>query len=185
MRALKGGINAWYGHQKATVLLVTTPLPSAYAYENLQPYEGRGWCAAEKLMSAIVKDQDALLDLSKLRGDETSVQQIIANGKAARPAPMAPDAFREMLRSGVENGEIKFTNKGDVELVADIYSRAFIDEMSAATKLYYGDLSWTDVHVSTLSSALTAASGSLAQLTVSSHPAEPSPAHQALVCALS
>jgi len=42
-RALRG-INAWYGHQKATTLLVTTPLPNEYKYTNLQPYEFRGWC---------------------------------------------------------------------------------------------------------------------------------------------
>ena len=41
-RALQG-INAWYGHPKTTVLLVTTPLPTGGAHTNRQPYAGRGW----------------------------------------------------------------------------------------------------------------------------------------------
>ena len=47
-RALKG-INAWYGHQKTHVLLVTTDLPTGYDYTNAQPYEGRGWVRSEAL----------------------------------------------------------------------------------------------------------------------------------------
>ena len=40
--ALKG-INAWYGHPKTHVLLVSTPLPTGAPYSNVQPYAGRGW----------------------------------------------------------------------------------------------------------------------------------------------
>ena len=64
-RALNG-INAWYGHPKTYVLLVKTPLPTGHVYTNTQPYEGRGWCVAESLMSGMVKDSQALLDASKL-----------------------------------------------------------------------------------------------------------------------
>ena len=45
------------------VLLVKTPLPTGHAYTNTQEYEGRGWCFAEMLMSSIVKDDTALIDL--------------------------------------------------------------------------------------------------------------------------
>jgi hypothetical protein len=76
-----------------------------------------------------------------------------------------------MLRSGVGDESIKFTNKGDVDVVAAIYKRAFLDEMTAATKLYYPELGWGSAHMATLAAALTYAhaSGSLAQLTVCSH----------------
>jgi len=152
-RALKG-INTWYGHQKTHVLLVTTPLPDAHEYTNMQPYDGRGWCKAERLMSVIVKDTDALIDLSQLQGDESSYAKIIEKGKSNRDPPMAPDAFHAMLTSGVEDGTIKFTNKGDVDLVAHIYKTAFLDEMTAATKLFYIQLDWGDEQVATLSAAL-------------------------------
>ena len=34
-----------------------------------------------------------------------------------------------MLRSGVGDESIKFTNKGDVDVVAGIYKRAFLGEL--------------------------------------------------------
>ena len=152
-RALKG-INAWYGHQKATVLLVTSDLPAGHEYINTQPYEGRGWCVAEKRMSAIVKDQDALIDIRQLTGDEATVKGLIKNGKSKREPPMAPDLFHAMLKNGVTDQSIKFTKAGDVDVVADIYRRAFLDEMSAASSLEYGGLGWGAEQMTTLFNAL-------------------------------
>ncbi len=171
-RALKGGINVWYGHRKTYVVLVKTPLPTGHAYTNTQPYAGRGWCFAESLMSTMVKFAVALIDTSKLTGDEKSVFDLITNGKADRSPPIAPDAFRDMLTSGVANGTIKFTNSGDVEVVAGIYERAFLDEMSSATELWYSGLGWGDEQIKTLSAALAFAhaKGGLAQLEVSPRP---------------
>ena len=165
-RAL-GGINTWYGHQKTHVLLVKTRLPTGHTYTNTQPYEGRGWCFAENQMSAIVKDDTALIDTSQLRGDEESVDDLREIGKANRPAPIAPDTFHTILTAGVADGTIKFTNKGDVDVVAGIYERAFLEEMSAASALYYGSLGWDDEQMKMLSTALTFAheKGALAQLT--------------------
>ena len=136
------------------VLLVKTPLPTGHAYTNTQEYEFRGWCFAEMRMSSIVKDDDALIDMSKLTGDETTVEELRNNGKANRSPPIAPDTFRTMLTSGVEDGRIKFTNKGDVDLVAGIYERAFLDEMAGAKKLFYPGLGWGDEEIKTLATAL-------------------------------
>ena len=71
-----------------------------------------------------------------------------------------------MMRTGVDAGTIKFTNSGDVSLVAQIYERAFLEEMSAATALYYPGLDWGDEHVTTLAAALSFAhaKGSMAKL---------------------
>ncbi len=138
------GINAWYGHPMTHVLLVKTPLPTGHVYTNTQPYEGRGWCVAESLMSGMVKDSQALIDASKLTSKETHILDLITNGSANRLPPMAPDAFLTMLRSGVEAGRIKFTAKGDVEVVGGIYERAFTEEMAVATVLQYGSLGWGD-----------------------------------------
>ena len=171
-RALKGAINVWYGNRKTYTVLVKTPLPTGHAYTNTQPYAGRGWCFAESLMSVMVKNFSALIDTSKLTGDETDIGDLIMNGKADRSPPIAPDAFRDMLTSGVANGTIKFTNSGDVEVVAGIYERAFLDEMSSATVLHYALLGWGDEQIKTLSAALAFAhaKGGLAQLTVSPRP---------------
>ena len=105
-------------------------------------------------MSAMVKDSTALIDLSKLQGDEAMVRQLVDRGKANRPAPIAPDAFHRMLTSGVADGSIKFTNSGDTEVVARIYERAFLDEMSGAGELAYGGLGWGDEQLTSLSAAL-------------------------------
>ena len=166
-RALNG-INAWYGHPKTFVLLVNTPLPTGHAYTNTQPYTGRGWCVAESLMSGMVKNSRALIDASKLTGKETDISQLINNGRANRAPPMAPDAFLTMLRSGVEAGRIKFTAKGDVEVVGGIYDRSFTEEMAVATELSYGGLGWGDEQLESLAAALTFAhaKGGLRQVKV-------------------
>jgi Leucine-rich repeat (LRR) protein len=77
-----------------------------------------------------------------------------------------------MLESGVADGTIKFTNKGDVPLVASIYKRAFIDELSAAKELTYSGLGWGDEALATLLQALVFAEaqgalGNLEQLDLS------------------
>jgi hypothetical protein len=163
--ALKG-INTWYGNPKTQVLLVTTPLPTGASYSNVQPYLGRGWCFAEKLMSAMVKDDTALIDLSGLDGTKKTLRSLREKGKARRQPPIAPDAFHRELKAGVEDGSIKFTNRGDVDVVAGIYERAFDDEMTAVTALYYIGLGWGDDEMATLSAAFSYAhaKGALAQL---------------------
>ena len=47
-----------------------------------------------------------------------------------------------MLKKGDNDGSIKFTNKSDVDVVAQIYERAFLDEMTTATTLYYLAWAW-------------------------------------------
>jgi hypothetical protein len=118
------------------------------------------------LMSGMVKDFTALFDLSKLNGSETSLNDLRNKGKAGRRPPIAPDAFRHQLSVGVQDGTIKFTNAGDVDVVASIYERAFLDEMAAAMGLYYVGLGWGNEEMDTLSIALTFAhdKGALAQL---------------------
>ena len=106
-------------------------------------------------MSGMVKSSYALIDASKLTGKETDLNQLITNGMANRAPPMAPDAFLTMLRSGVEAGRIKFTAKGDVEVVGGIYDRSFTEEMAVATELRYYSLGWGDEQLESLAAALT------------------------------
>ena len=169
-RALKG-INTFYGSLFTKVLLVDSPLPEG-VYTNTQPYAGRGWCIAEYRMSCIVKHSNNLLAMSTLTGNETSVTELVEQSKPSRPVPLNPDAFFQMLESGVADGSIKFTNKGDVPLVASIYKRAFIDELSAAQGLTYSGLGWGDEALATLLQALVFAEaqgalGNLKQLDLS------------------
>ena len=150
------GINLWYAHPQTHVLLVDTDLPAG-AHTNMQPYAGRGWCVMERKASGLVKDDRALISLKGLTGEETSLLEVRENDRAAREPPMAPAAFASMLEAGVASGAIKFTNRGDVRLVATIYGKAFAAEMAAVVVLSYFSLGWDDAQGRTVIEALRAA----------------------------
>ena len=138
------------------MLLVDTDLPAG-AHTNMQPYAGRGWCAMEFSASGLVKDESALISLKGLTGEEEGLREVRTNGKAAREPPAAPAPFASTLEAGVASGAIKFTNSGDVGLVATIYGKAFAAEMAAAVALSYIGLGWDDAKMLALCEALRAA----------------------------
>ena len=132
------------------------PLPTG-DYTNTQPYEGRGWCWMECCASGLVKDDGALIRLSKLTGEEKDYGEVCENGRSDRAPPRPPAPFADGLASDVERGVKKFTNKGDVGLVSGIYEKAFTKVMHAATKLYYPNLGWDDAAGVVLCEALRSA----------------------------
>ena len=138
------------------MLLVDTELPAG-VHTNMQPYAGRGWCRMEFNASGLVKDDTALISLKGLTGEEEDLDEVRRNGKAAREPPAAPAAFASTLEAGVASGSTKFTNSGDVGLVATIYGKAFAAEMAAVGALSYGALGWDDAQVLALCEALRAA----------------------------
>ena len=135
------------------MLLVDTELPAG-AHTNMQPYAGRGWCVMEYNASGLVKNYEALISLKGLTGEETDLREVRANGKAARAPPVAPAPFASTLEAGVASGTTKFTNRGDVPVVAKIYGWAFVAEMAAVVALEYGGLHWDDAQVLTLCAAV-------------------------------
>ena len=132
------------------------PLPTG-DYTNTQPYEGRGWCWMECCASGLVKDDGALIRLSKLTGEEKGYTEVCKNGKSDRAPPRPPAPFADGLASDVERGVKKFTNKGDVGLVSGIYEEAFTKVMHAATQLLYDHLGWDDAAGVVLCEALRSA----------------------------
>jgi len=111
-------------------------------------------------MSCMVKNDSALIDVGKLRGTETNWESfagVRGNGKVHRNAPTAPDVFHTRLKDGIDSGTIKFTNKGDVDLVAKIYARAFDEAFAQVKHLWYQDLQWGDEAVLSLTAALSCA----------------------------
>ena len=112
--------------------------------------------------SGLVKDDGALIRLSKLTGnektgEETAYRQVCKNGKSGRASPRPPAPFADGLASDVERGVMKFTNKGDVGLVSGIHEKAFTKVMHAATTLYYLRLGWDDAAGVVLCEALRSA----------------------------
>ena len=138
------------------MLLVDTELPAG-AHTNMQPYAGRGWCVMECNASGLVKDDTAFISLKGLTGEETDLNEVRKNGKAARAPPVAPAPFASTLEADVASGATTFTNRGDVPVVAKIYGWAFAAEMAAVVELWYNDLGWDDAQMLTLCAALRAA----------------------------
>ena len=114
----------------------------------------------------MVKNTYALISLRKLTGEETSLSEVIRNGRGAREPPMAPEPFATELADGVASGAKGFTNKGDVGLVTTVYDKAFDKEMGQAVRLHFSSLQWSDAQGVALVGALRAAHarGGLQQL---------------------
>ena len=138
------------------MLLVDTDLPAG-AHTNMQPYAGRGWCVMECNASGLVKDEMCLISLKGLTGEETCLDEVCKNGRAARAPPMPPAPFASTLEADVDSGATTFTNRGDVPVVAKIYGWAFAAEMAAVVELWYFKLGWDDAQMLTLCEALRAA----------------------------
>ena len=163
-RALRS-INLWYANPHTYVLLVSTSLPTGGKYVNWdRPYYNRGWCVAEKLMSSMVKDADCLIDLEELSGFETHFSELWRNKRVGRSPPEPPDDFHERLRLGATTGTLRFTNSNDIDVVANIYEKAFLSTMADATRLNYEGLGWTDGDLSMISRSLRFAAGSMVRL---------------------
>ena len=69
---------------------------------------------------------------------------------AQRPPPMTPARVEGLLRSGVK----KFTNKADVETVADLYRSYFEGVTSTADQLTFSSLQWGDAEAVALAAVL-------------------------------
>ena len=151
------GINSWFAHDKTHVLLVDTDLPAGAT--NMQPYAGRGWCVMQCNVSGLVKDDRALISLKGLTGEETSLDEVRMNGRAARAPPVAPAAFKETLEADVACGAtcMQPPTYGDVGAAVTTYGKAFAAEMAAVVTLSYVGLGWDDAQVLTLIEALRAA----------------------------
>ena len=68
----------------------------------------------ESKASGLVKDDYALISLKGLTGEETNLEQVRENGRAARAPPVAPAPFASTLEADVASGATTFTNRGDV-----------------------------------------------------------------------
>ena len=143
----------WYSHPKTFVLLVSTPLPEG-GYTNSAPYGARGWCMAERHMSSIVKGSGLQLDLSQLTGAECTIFDMVNASSALQPPPLTPTAFAEKLRDGVSSERIAFTNGGDVDVVAEIYKRAFTTEFERTRRLCFRHREWSDAQGEEFSAAV-------------------------------
>lgn len=124
-------INVLYGAQQ-TLVLQLRKMPPPTEGLNLIPYEERGWCIFESVVSCLMKATHKLWDLSNAPGERT-VSKIIEKsiGNGTRSPPLHPDAMEDALRSE----STKFTNKSDVGVVCSIYQDFFMEQCESCEKL--------------------------------------------------
>ena len=121
-----GSINEWYAHPYTVVLAVTTPLPTGVSYTNTRAYSSRGWCHFERRISALVKKNGLLWDLSRLdEGAETTFKDCCEDLKPKREDFVNPEKVARELREGVESGALAFTETADVDIVIEQYELGF------------------------------------------------------------
>ena len=163
------GINAWYFHKYTYTLLVTNPLPEGADYSNTRLHRDRGWCFFEQAASMIVKDSNCLLDFGAYKGAtefgdlyNDGPGTCIAQMKAGRKPPIAPDAFGERMRARVASGELTFTANADMGFVIGQYEAGFVaainrvaaDPDRITRSLYFWELGWGDAEAAELRLAL-------------------------------
>merc|ERR1712048_1149798 len=88
-------LNQWYGHKDTHVMLASWPLPTGGSYTNTQPYEARGWCFTERVMSSLSKSSKGLIDLSRVKNlENASYVSLLRSGMGrsghVRAPPLAP-----------------------------------------------------------------------------------------------
>ena len=157
-------INAWYGHLATITLVLSTAMPNGA--ENTHSCDRRGWCIFERNLSALVKTSRNYLELDRLegnigKGERLKWEVVVHHCKANRRAPMAPDAFEEMMHEGVGKEEahpgtgIKFTSGKDLKgVVIPQYRQCVLRLFSKCTYLDYVGLRWRDEQATQLAGLL-------------------------------
>ena len=145
---------------------MTNPPPEGADYSNTRLHRDRGWCFFEQAASMVVKDDNCLLDFGAYEGatefgDYNALPgTCIAQMKAGRQPPIAPDAFGERMRARVASGELTFTANADMGFVIGQYEAGFVAAINrgAADKderdLVFIQLGWGDAEAAGLRLAL-------------------------------
>ena len=128
MRAL----TTWFAHPHVPVLLVSGPLPEG-EYENVRPFEERGWIEYERRLAYLCKNRSCLWDLSGLHPtqllqvDERRRFDVMRSQIMCKAdAPLAPPSFTVMMQKKIKDGRLSFSAKGDLKVVLDLYHAGFI-----------------------------------------------------------
>ena len=161
-------INAWYFHKYTYTLLVTNPPPEGADYSNTRLHRDRGWCFFEQAASMVVKGSSCLLDFGAYKGATefgnayAKPGTCIAQIKAGRKPPIAPDAFGERMRARVASGELTFTANADMGFVIGQYEEGFVAAINRVAaepdefmrNLFFQQLGWGDAEAAELRLAL-------------------------------
>jgi len=134
-----GSLGIFYAHAHTRVLMLTVFPPDYLTAKykrsgNVQPYFKRGWCFCKSSWAMMVKDFSLVLDLGKHTGEGVFNAAKCMQG---RKAPVLPEESVVQLESkGFTNGST------DKLLVADLYTKGFLERFGVVTLLVYTHLGW-------------------------------------------
>ena len=152
----------WYGAPYTATLVLDLPMPAGS--ENAVGIERRGWCIFERRLSSITKHGYCCLTLSRTPEDAAADifwADLADACMADRLAPMAPDAFEELMVTGMEREKkekgtgIAFTNGKDAtKICIPQYREGFLRLMGDCTMLSFDSCGWHDEEARQLAGAL-------------------------------
>ena len=116
----------------------------------------------------VVKHNSCLLDFGAYEGAtefgdyRAEPGTCLAQMRAGRKPPIAPDAFGERMRARVASGELTFTANADMGFVIGQYEEGFVAAINrvaagpnvGARRLYFMNLGWGDAEAAELRLAL-------------------------------
>lgn len=116
----------WYAHPMLTVLMCTAELSGAPPPTNPKPYGARGWCFCEQKMASLAKGNNILWDIRNYRPGMSyeDMWEEMRKGGVRRPF-MSPDRLAIQMKEAVSKGELVFSYGADLDVVVDLYRKAF------------------------------------------------------------
>jgi hypothetical protein len=144
-----------FSHPHTTVLCARAPVPLTGDYENMRPYDERGWCHFELRTACIAKHGRCLWDLSLHR--EGSAIDFVRCQLDLKPATRPPLTSPEQMAKELRD-DVTFTMRADVATVTELYAEGFVrafdtHRKASADAVFYDSLGWGTAEVPTLVAA--------------------------------
>lgn len=119
----------------------------------------------EQRVGSLIKSSDMCLDLGAMEDGLSSWFDLVRTCKKARPLPLSPERFNELMDEKAENGapKIEFTVEDDRKLIKGLYETTFAGVVGNAKKIYWYGLGW-DCELTELMPVLVAAAPTLEEL---------------------
>lgn len=178
-------VNEWYAHPFTPVLLLDPTRPTATfdAGTHAPRLETRsascGWCAAERRIASLCKE-DRLLwsasseeldelnddnDNSKVTFDHCCIllrdgpNKRVEEGPSPRDPIASPERLKRELAEGFASGALIFDSRSDVEVASDFYARGFTKafemfSQAGGRAILYNGLGWGSKEAPILAEAL-------------------------------
>ena len=156
-------IGRWFVHKHVWKLFIDAPLP-AITSSGRGGFDNRGWCSFEARLASLITKSELLISLKayqeavfarrKMKKGEPAVLTwgaIVRESRAFRTPPITPMAFRKLLRHGVDEGTLSFSEPSDLsEFVLPNYERAYANALPSIAIIDLNQQGWGNDEVAAL-----------------------------------